>query len=121
MKRIALKICALLMVSFSTLFVSCTKEVQTPGMLTIRVISSQYGAVAWENVHLATSVANLQAHAYLQTAMTSDSGYVKFDSLAPGMYWYGTEHWDDYGAVDVYYNIDTHVVLWVNTPAGPGK
>jgi hypothetical protein len=121
MKRIAIIICTFMLVSVSTMFVSCTKEVQTPGMLTIRVISPQFGPVQWETVYLASSSQNLQAHVYLQTGMTSDSGYVKFDSLTPGLYWFDTEHWENYGAVDVFYNIDTRAVLWVNTPAGPSR
>ncbi len=120
MKRLALIIATLFVIGAAVL-VSCSKEVQEPGMLTLRVLNPQTGPVQWEKVYISTSLANMMAHIYVQETMTSDSGYAKFDSLAPGMYWYGAEHWADYGAVDVFLNIDTHVILWVNTPAGPNS
>jgi hypothetical protein len=120
MRRIAIIITALL-ITVAGMLVSCTKEVQEPGMLTLRVLNPQIGPVQWEKVYIATSLPNLMGHIYVQETMTSDSGYAKFDTLAPGMYWYGTEHWADYGAVDVFFNIDIHAILWVNTPAGPVK
>ncbi len=121
MKRTVILIIAILAVCSAAWLASCTKEPQTPGMLTLRVVNPQTGPVPWEKVYLATSAANLQAHIYVQETMTSDSGYAKFDTLTPGLYWYDTEHWEDYGASEVFLNIDTHAILWVNTPAGPNN
>ena len=90
-------------------------------MLTLRVLNPDIGPVPWETVYLATSLENLQAHAYAEQLVTNEDGYAKFDSLAPGVYWYDTEHWEDFGAVGVYLGIDTKAVLWVNTPTGGKK
>lgn len=119
MKRFAALILVFLTLSALPVFNACTKEAQTPGMLTLRVMHFENGPVPWEKVYLATSLENLQAGVYFQEAMTSETGYCKFDTLQPGLYWYDTEHWEDFGAVEVYLNIDSHAVLWVNTPAEP--
>jgi hypothetical protein len=121
MKRSLILFIASLAILSAAILGSCTKEPKSPGMLTLRVISPQSGPVPWEKVYLATSPSNLQAHVYVQETMTSDSGYAKFDTLTPGLYWYDTEHWEDYGATEVFLNIDSHAILWVNTPAGPNK
>lgn len=121
MKRFSVILLAILLGTVSTIFISCTKEQKTPGMLTIQVIGPNFTPVPWEKVYLATSLENLRQHSYLQEAMTSENGYAKFDTLTPGVYWFDTEHWEDYGAVEVYFNIDFHTILYVNTPSGIQK
>lgn len=117
MKKSAVIWIALLTIGAALAFSGCVKEPRTPGMLTVRVINDTT-PVPWERVYLATSLENMKAQVYFQEAMTSETGYAKFDSLEPGLYWYDTEHWDNFGAVEIYYNIDTHVILRVTNPAG---
>jgi hypothetical protein len=120
MKRNSLLIITSLLVAGALWLASCSDKEPEVGMLTINVINPQSGPVPWEWVYLATSLENLQNKVYADQAQTTEQGWVKFDTLTPGIYWYDTEHWEDYGAVGVYLGIDTRAVLWVNTP-GPGK
>jgi len=120
MKKSVILILAFVLVNASLFLTSCSNDEATPGMLTLRVMSPN-GAVAWEKVYLAGSADSLQSHLYLSEGVTNENGYIKFDTLAPGMYWYDTEHWEDYGAAIVYLNIDTRAILWVNSPAGGKK
>ncbi len=119
MKRFVMHMFALAFVGGALFLASCTKTEQTNGMLTLRVMQPVSQPVPWEEVYIAKSLENLEAHIYFDSGQTNVEGYVKFDSLSPGVYWYDTRNWEDYGAVEVYLDIDTHAVLWVNTPGGP--
>jgi hypothetical protein len=121
MKRFAILISAFLFVNIFLFLSSCSKNGPEAGMLTLQVMQPEYGVVPWENVYIATSLKNLQAHSYLDSSQTNVNGYVKFDTLDPGVYWYDTQHWEDYGAVEVFLGIDTRAILWVNTPGGGKK
>jgi len=121
MKRFAILIFTFFVVNVTLFMGSCSKNDPQSGMLTLQVMSPVSGVVPWENVYIATSLENLQARYYLDSCLTNEDGYAKFDTLSPGIYWYDTQHWEDYGAVEIYLGIDTHAILWVNTPAGGKK
>lgn len=121
MKRNAIFLVTFLTLTFTLFLGSCSKNDPESGMLTLQVMRPNFGVVPWENVYIATSLENLQARYYMDSCMTNENGYAKFDTLAPGMYWYDTQHWEDYGAMEIYLGIDTHAILWVNSPAGGKK
>ncbi|TSA25733.1 MAG: carboxypeptidase regulatory-like domain-containing protein [Bacteroidetes bacterium] len=98
------------------LFPSCSTKEATTGLLIIKVMDSNGEVVVGEQVYLATSYQNLQSGTYIGNKWTDQNGNVLFTDLVPGVYWYDTEHWEDYGAVQVYAGFDHMVILWVNTP-----
>jgi len=98
------------------LFPSCKVENPTTGILVIRVMDTNGELVVGEQVFLATSHENLKNGIYYATAWTDLDGEVLFMDLNPIYYWYDTEHWEDYGATQVYAGIEHYVILWVNTP-----
>ncbi|MEI7981142.1 MAG: hypothetical protein WCI71_05785 [Bacteroidota bacterium] len=97
---------------------SCTSPNPTVGTLTITVYNPSSGAlIVGEQVYLATSLTNLKQGIYIRTAWTNNFGLVYFGDLTPGFYFYDTEHWEDYGATQLYAGLDFYVHLYVNTPA----
>ncbi len=95
---------------------SCSSEEATVGILVIKVMDTDGNIVIGEQVYIATSYQNLKAGNYVSNQWTDQDGTVLFMDLTPVVYWYDTEHWEDYGAVQVYAGIEQFVTLWVNTP-----
>lgn len=103
-------------------FSSCSDPDPTFGTLTIIVYNPSNGTVITnEQVYLATSLNNLKQGIYIKNAWTNNLGLVYFGDLPPGFYYYDTEHWEDYGATQLYAGFDFYVHLYVNTPASPKK
>lgn len=116
MKKLVILMSGLLLFTSLVILPSCSSEDATEGILVIRVMDSKGKLLVGEQVYLAISYQNLQAGKYISNKWTNQEGEVLFQDLPPIIYWYDTEHWEDYGAVQVYAGIDVHVILWVNTP-----
>ena len=99
-----------------TLMPSCKVEEPTSGILVITVMDSYGNLVTGEQVYIATSYQNLQTGHYYARGWTDELGEVLFMDLPPVYFWYDTEHWEDYGATQVYVGFEHYVILWVNTP-----
>lgn len=95
---------------------SCSSDEATVGILVITVMDMDGNLIEGEQVYLATSHENLKEGIYISNQWTGPLGSVLFMDLPPIVYWYDTEHWEDYGAVQVYAGIEQFVTLWVNTP-----
>lgn len=108
---------SILLVSGFLCLPSCSTEDPTTGILNITVLDTWGFPVAFEQVYLATSHQNLKEGIYVSSGWTNEFGQIAFYGLIPIVYWYDTEHWEDYGANQVYAGIEDYVFLWVNTPA----
>lgn len=95
---------------------SCSTDEATVGILVIKVMDTNGDVIVGEQVYLATSYQNLKAGNYIGNLWTDQDGEVLFMDLPPAFFWYDTENWEDYGAVQVYAGIEHFVILWVNTP-----
>lgn len=95
---------------------SCSTEEPVTGILVIKVMDSNGDIIVNEQVMIAASFEDLMAGNYLGNKWTDINGEVLFMDLPPLFYWYDTEHWEDYGAAQVYAGIEHFVILWVNTP-----
>jgi len=117
MKKLFIGLTGLLLFSTIVMLPSCTPDDRvTVGILVIKVMDTNGNLLVGEQVFLATSYQDLQAGRYITNQWTDDKGEVLFMDLTPIDYWYDTEHWEDYGAVQVYAGIEQFVTLWVNTP-----
>ena len=96
---------------------SCFPADPTAGSLTVKVLDFYTGTpVINEKVYLATSYANMQRGIYFTTAYTDLNGSAFFPEILPAIYWYDTEEWEDWGAVQTYAGIDQYAYLYVNDP-----
>ncbi|MBN1199132.1 MAG: hypothetical protein JXA23_07255 [Bacteroidales bacterium] len=116
MKKLFIILSGFLFFATSVMLPSCSSEEATVGLLVIRVMDSNGNLLVGEQVYLATSYENLKAGNYITNQWTDEDGEVLFLNLPPIYYWYDTEHWEDYGAVQVWAGIEQYVILWVNTP-----
>lgn len=98
------------------MFPSCSSEEPIVGILVIRIIDAEGHPVVDEKVLLADSYENLVAGNYIFSKWTNQNGIVLFMDLPPTYFWYDTEHWEDWGAVQTYAGIEQFVTLQVNTP-----
>ncbi|MFH1297888.1 MAG: hypothetical protein ABIJ04_11570 [Bacteroidota bacterium] len=116
MKKWFVLLSGILLFASIVMLPSCSSEEATVGILVIKVMDTNGNVVVGEQVYLATSYQNLQTGNYIGNKWTDQNGEVLFMDLTPIYYWYDTEHWEDYGAVQVYAGIEHFVILWVNTP-----
>lgn len=116
MKKWVIVLSSFLIIASGVMLPSCSTEDATDGLLVVRVMDTNGGLIVGEQVFLATSYENLKAKNYIGNKWTDNEGEVLFPGLVPAYYWYDTEHWEDYGAVQVYAGIEHFVTLWVNTP-----
>ena len=80
------------------------------------VVDSNGVAIPDEQVFLANSLSNLQQGNVLSSKWTDNKGFVFFIDLLPLFYWYGVEHWNDYGGAQVWAGYEHIVTLVVNSP-----
>ncbi|MBE0646682.1 MAG: hypothetical protein IH596_02740 [Bacteroidales bacterium] len=116
MRKLFVLMSGLLLLGSLVILPSCSSEDATVGILVIQVMTSDGNVLVGEPVYLATSYQNLQSKNYVASGWTDQYGEVLFMDLTPLEYWYDTEHWEDYGAVQTYAGIEQFVTLWVNTP-----
>ena len=103
--------------SWAVLFTGCNSKNATTGTLTIMVVDYANNVVIPnELVYIATSYTNLQNHVWMNSLYTDANGKVFFHDLSPIITFYDTEHWENYGAMQVYAGIDQTAILYVNTP-----
>lgn len=104
------------LLGFFAFLPSCSTEQPTHGILVVTVMDANGNVLPYEQVFLASSYQNLRNEEYLMTGWTDEKGEVLFMNLLPAFYWYDTQHWEDYGAAQVWAGIEHYVILWVNTP-----
>ncbi len=96
---------------------SCTEKQPDKGTLSVRVIKASDGSsVPYELVYLAKTYQDMQNKIHFDSNWTDMNGFFRFRDLDPGVYWYDTQHWEDYGAARVLNAVDIDVILWVQTP-----
>ena len=96
---------------------SCSDPKPDKGSLGITVVNGITGMpVPYELLYISKSYQDLENNIHLDSSWTDANGSLRFHQLAPGIYWYDTQHWQDFGAARVMNGIDTDVTLWVNTP-----
>lgn len=116
MKKLFIILSGFLFFASIVMLPSCSSEEATVGILVIRVMDTDGNLIVGEQVYLATSHQNMKSGNYISNQWTDEDGEVLFMSLPPFYYWYDTENWEDYGAVQTYAGIEQFVTLWVNTP-----
>jgi len=116
MKKLVILLSGLLFFASIIILPSCNSEEVTVGILVVKVIDADGNPLANELLMLASSYENLKAANYTGSKWTDQDGEVLFMDLTPGYYWYDTEHWEDWGAVQTYAGIEIFVTLQVNTP-----
>lgn len=116
MKKWFIVLSGLLFFASATLLPSCSSDEATVGILVVKVIDSDGNPLVGEQVMLATSYQDMINGNYSGSKWTDQDGEVLFMNLPPLYFWYDTEHWEDWGAVQVYAGIEQFVTLRVNTP-----
>jgi hypothetical protein len=112
------------MILFSGLIItpSCKTTDPTFGTLTVTVFDPGSGAVMPNlKINLSSSLADLKAGTFTRSAWTNEKGQVYFGELAPLFYFFGTEQFDDYGAIQIYAGNDFYVHYYPNTVHSGGK
>jgi hypothetical protein len=100
------------------LFAGCNSKNATTGTITITVLDYRTNLpIPNELVYIATGYNNLKNHVWINSIYTDVNGKAFFHDLSPIVIFYDTEHWENYGAIQVYAGIDQSVILYVNTPA----
>lgn len=118
MKKRFLLLFTLLLLSGIVFSPGCKKTEATTGTISVYVLDFFSGfPMVNEKVYIATSYSNLQQGIYFATAWTDFNGRAFFGEITPGIYYYDTYSWQDWGAVRAFAGIDQYVVLYVNTPA----
>ncbi|MCX6284890.1 MAG: hypothetical protein NTW31_11730 [Bacteroidetes bacterium] len=103
--------------SWLMLFSGCSSKNPSTGTLTVIVYDYMTNTVVPnELVYLATSYQNLRNHVWINSLYTDANGRVYFHDLTPIITYYDTEHWENYGATQVYAGIDETAILYVNNP-----
>lgn len=115
MKKLFALMTGVLLFSSILILPSCNSEEPTIGILVISVIDTTNTPVANEQVYLAASYEDMIAKNYLGSKWTNQEGIVTFINLPPLIYWYDTEHFENWGAIQVYAGIEQLVTLRVNT------
>lgn len=100
-------------------FSSCSSKNPTTGTLGVTVVNNTGSPVMYNNFYLATSVNNLLNKIYSDSAMTDNTGKVRFLYLLPNYYWYKAKNFTNYAAIQVYAGNDYYTTLEVTEPSGP--
>jgi len=96
---------------------SCNPADPTFGSLTIKVRDFYTGLpIINEKIYIATSYINMQQGIYFATTWTDLNGNAFFPEISPAVYWYDTQTWEDWGAIQTYAGIDQYAYLHVNDP-----
>lgn len=96
---------------------SCFPADPTVGSLTVKVLDFYTGLpVINEKVLIATSYASMQHGIYYAATWTDLNGNAWFSEIPPAVYWYDTQTWQDWGAIQTYAGIDQYAYLYVNDP-----
>jgi len=95
---------------------SCSTNESVIGILVIKVIDADENPVVAEQVFLALTYEQMKTKDYFASSWTNKDGNATFIDLTPLYYWYDTEHWEDWGAIQVYAGIEQLITLRVNTP-----
>jgi|GEM_PF-343162 len=96
---------------------SCFPADPIVGSLTVKVLDFYTGLpVISEKVYIATSYTNMQQGNYYAVTMTDLNGNAFFGEIPPLVYYYDTETWQDWGAIQTYAGIDQYAYLYVNDP-----
>jgi hypothetical protein len=97
------------------LFSGCDSKNATTGTITIQVIDYKTNLpIPNELIYIASSYANLKKHIWLNQQYSDANGKAFFRDLTPMVLYYDTEHWENYGAAQIYAGIDQSVLLYVN-------
>ena len=113
-KFLIFSIAACIILSVNT---GCSSKNPTNGTILIKVIDYKTNLVVPnELVYIALSYDNLKNHIWLNSLYTDVNGKVFFHDLNPVTIYYDTEHWENYGAAQIYAGIDESVILYVDTP-----
>lgn len=117
MRKYFLMVLSALTFSWLILFSGCSSKNPTTGTLTVIVYDYMTNTVIPnELVYIASSYQNLRNHVWMNSLYTDASGRAYFHDLAPIVTFYDTEHWESYGASQVYAGIDETAILYVNSP-----
>ncbi|MEI6888335.1 MAG: hypothetical protein ACOYM0_09010 [Bacteroidales bacterium] len=117
MRKKIFAVFSVLTFSCLVLFSGCTSKNATTGTLTVMVVDYLTNVpIPNELVYIATSYQNLQNHIWVNSLYTDANGKAFFRDLTPFVMYYDTEHWENYGAIQVYAGIDQTTILYVNTP-----
>ncbi|MCX6242947.1 MAG: hypothetical protein NTX43_14180 [Bacteroidetes bacterium] len=99
------------------LFSGCNTKSPTTGTLTVIVYDYKTNTIVPnELVYIASSYQNLRNHIWINSLYTDANGRAYFHDLAPILTFYDTEHWENYGAMQVYAGIDQTALLFVDNP-----
>lgn len=99
------------------LFSGCNSKNPSTGTLTVIVFDYMTNTpIPKELVYISTSYLNLKNHVWINSLYTDANGRAYFHDLMPIVTFYDTEHWESYGAMQVYAGIDQTAVLFVNSP-----
>ena len=112
------------LIIFSGLIItpSCKTADPTFGTLSITVFDPVTGLpIPNLQINLATSFSDLKAGVYIKSAWTDAMGLVYFGNLTPLYYFYGSQLYDDYGALHIYAGNDFYAHYYPNTPHQGGK
>jgi hypothetical protein len=95
-------------------FSGCSSKNATDGTVTITIVDYKTNLpIPNELVYISSSYENLKNHVWLDSKYTDGTGRVSY-RLTPILVYYDTEHWENYGATQVYAGTDESVILYVN-------
>ena len=117
MKKNITFVIAILLMCNLVILPSCFPADPTVGSLTVQVLDFYSGLpIVNEKVYLATSYANMQQGIYCAYTWTDLFGNAFFPEILPAVYWFDTQDWQDWGAIQTYAGIDQYTYLYVNDP-----
>ena len=116
MKKWILLLTSVIIFGGFALLPSCTTEQPSTGLLYISVVDSNGVAMPDQQIFLANSLPNLKQGNYLTSGWTDSRGLIFFIDLLPLHYWFGAEHWNDYGGGQVWAGYEHIVTFVLNSP-----